>query len=280
MKKIVFFNTKGGTGKSTVCFNYGWYLAEYCKKRILLLDFDPQISLTQSFYKISSIPENKCLEKLVVNFIKKNEINIDDYIIKVNNHIDLIPSSNNLSLLDEYLTEYLLDKVHQEKKLYLSDSRNRLIKEVLDKYIDPGKYDYVLIDSQPNYSLLSASSIIFAQNIVLVLKPELFSFLDIKYLTRIVKNLEEKFEIKINIVGMLINAYEKRRKTSEAIVNRLNQDYSKEFHIIQQKIRYLSYYQLSIVQNSKPVFLIYPNSLASLDLLDAFGELDKLIDIT
>ena len=280
MKKIVFFNTKGGTGKSTVCFNYGWYLAEYCKKRILFLDFDPQISLTQSFLKISSIPENKCIEKLIVNFIKKEEINIDDYIIKVNNYIDLIPSSNNLSLLDEYLTEYLLDKVHQEKKLYTSDSRNRIIKEALDKYIDPEKYDYVLIDSQPNYSLLSASSIIFAQNIVLVLKPEIFSFLDIKYLTRIVKNLEAKFEIKINIVGMLINAYEKRRKTSELVVNRLNQDYSKDFHIIQQKIRFLSYYQLSIVQNNEPVFLTYPNSLASLDLLDAFGELDKLIEIT
>jgi chromosome partitioning protein len=280
MKKIVFFNTKGGTGKSTVCFNYGWYLAEYCKKRILFLDFDPQISLTQSFLKISSIPENKCIEKLIVNFIKKGEINIDDYIIKVNNYIDLMPSSNNLSLLDEYLTEYLLEKVYMEKMLYTSDSRNRIIKEILDKYIDPEKYDYVLIDSQPNYSLLSASSIIFAQNIVLVLKPEIFSFLDIKYLTRIIKNLEAKFEIKINIVGMLINAFEKRRKTSESIVNRLNQNYSKDFHIIQQKIRYLSYYQLSIIHNSEPVFLTYPNSLASLDLLDAFGELDKLVDKT
>jgi chromosome partitioning protein len=280
MKKIVFFNTKGGTGKSTICFNYGWYLAEYCKKRILFLDFDPQISLTQSFVKISSIQENKSLEKLIVNFIKKEEINFDDYIIKVNSCIDLIPSSNNLSLLDEYLTEYLLDKVNQEKKLYTSDSRNRIIKEVLDKYIDPEKYDYILIDSQPNYSLLSASSIIFAQNIVLVLKPEIFSFLDIKYLTRIVKNLEARFEIKINIVGILINAYEKRRKTSELVVNRLNQDYSKDFNIIQQKIRFLSYYQLSIVQNNEPVFLTYPNSLASLDLLDAFGELDKLIEIT
>jgi chromosome partitioning protein len=280
MKKIVFFNTKGGTGKSTVCFNYGWYLAEYCKKRILFLDFDPQISLTQSFLKISSIPENKCIEKLIVNFIKKGEINIDDYIIKVNNYIDLMPSSNNLSLLDEYLTEYLLEKVYMEKMLYTSDSRNRIIKEILDKYIDSEKYDYVLIDSQPNYSLLSASSIIFAQNIVLVLKPEIFSFLDIKYLTRIIKNLEAKFEIKINIVGMLINAFEKRRKTSESIVNRLNQNYSKDFHIIQQKIRYLSYYQLSIIHNSEPVFLTYPNSLASLDLLDAFGELDKLVDKT
>jgi cellulose biosynthesis protein BcsQ len=151
MRKIVFFNTKGGTGKSTVCFNYGWYLAEYCKKRILFLDFDPQISLTRSFLKISSIPENKCSENLIVSFIKKDEI---------------------------------------------------------------------------------------------------------------------------NIVGMLINAFEKRRKTSESIVNRLNQNYSKDFHVIQQKIRYLSNYQPSIVHNSEPVFLTYPNSPASLDLLDAFGELD------
>jgi len=280
MKKVVFFNTKGGTGKSTICFNYGWYLSEYCKKRFLLLDFDPQISLTRSLLKFSLIPENKCIEKLIINAIKKDEIDIDDYTIKVNNYIDLIPSSNNFSLLEEYLTEYLLAKVHLEKKLYKSESRNRILKELLDRYIDPEKYDYVLIDSQPNYSLFSASSIIFAQNIVLVLKPEMFSFLDINYLTRIIKSLEAKYEIKINIAGMLINAYEKRKKTSELVVKRLYQEYSKDFHIIQQKIRYLSHYQLSIVKNREPVFLTYPNSLASLDMLDAFGELDKLIGMT
>ena len=181
MKKIVFFNTKGGTGKTTICFNYGCYLAKYHKKRVLFLDFDPQISLVQAFSKKVDVPEGKNLENLVVDFIRGRDINFDDYKVKINEYIDLLPSSNNLSLLDEYLTEYLLAKTYWEKWQYKSSDRNLIIKEVLDQNIDPEKYDYVIIDSQPNYSLLSTSSIIFAQNIVLVLKPEIFSFLDIKF---------------------------------------------------------------------------------------------------
>jgi chromosome partitioning protein len=49
MKKIVFFNTKGGTGKTTICYNFGWYLAGKKNKRILFMDFDPQINLVQAF---------------------------------------------------------------------------------------------------------------------------------------------------------------------------------------------------------------------------------------
>ena len=207
MKKIVFFNTKGGTGKTTICFNYGWYLAEYHKKKVIFLDFDPQISLVQAFSKKIDVPEGKNLENLIVDFIKGRDINFDDYKVRINENIDLLPSSNNLSLLDEYLTEYLLAKTYREKWQYKSSDRNLIIKEVLEQNIDPEKYDYLIIDSQPNYSLLSTTSIIFAQNIVLVLKPEIFSFLDIKYLTRILNSLEEKFKTDLNIVGMLINAY-------------------------------------------------------------------------
>ena len=51
MEKVVFFNTKGGTGETTICYNYGWYLAEKRNKKVLLMDFDPQINLVQAFKK-------------------------------------------------------------------------------------------------------------------------------------------------------------------------------------------------------------------------------------
>lgn len=278
MNKVVFFNTKGGTGKTTICFNYGWYLATNRNKKVLFLDFDPQVSLVQSFFKKSEIPKNRCLENLVVNSIKEQDINFKDYVIKVHQNIDLLPSSNNISLLEEYLTDYLVGKTLSENKVYQSWHRNILIKKVLDQYINAENYDYVIIDSQPNYSLLSTTSIVFARNIVIVLKPEIFSFLDVEYLTRIIYNLEEKFKVKLNIAAVLINAYEKRKRTSELIVSRIKHKYGEKFNLVNQKIRYLSNYQLSILLNREPVFISFPTSEASLDLLDAFGELDVFID--
>jgi chromosome partitioning protein len=278
MEKIVFYNTKGGTGKTTICFNYGWYLAKKRNKKILFLDFDPQISLVQAFFKKSRIPKNKCLENLVVNHINNEKINFRDYVLRINENIDLLPSSNNISLLEEYLTDYLLKRTAAENSPYQSFHRNVIIKQILDEYINKQNYDYVIIDSQPNYSLLSTSSMIFAKNIIIVLKPEIFSFLDVKYLLNIIKSLEEKFVTKLNILGVLINAYEKRRRTSESIVNKFNHRYGDTFNLVKQKIRYLSHYQLSISLSKSPVFITYPKSEAASDLLAAFEELDGLIE--
>ena len=278
MKKIVFFNTKGGTGKTTICYNYGWYLAEKRNKRVLFLDFDPQANLFQAFHKKLAIKEGKNLENLIVNYIKKQEINFKDYIIKISSNIDLLPSSNNISLIEEYLTDYLMTRTFDENKIYQAMHRNMIIKKVLEQYINPEDYDYVIIDSQPNYSLLSTTSIIYAKNIIMVLKPELFSYLDVKYLKKIINNLEEKFSIKINIAAVIINAYEKRRITSKNIYAKFVNKYGETFNIINQKIRYLSHYQLSISLNREPVFISFPGAEASLDLLNAFNEVDKLVD--
>ncbi len=277
MKKIVFFNTKGGTGKTTICFNYGWYLAEKKNKKVLFLDFDPQISLVQAFFKNLQIPKNKCLENLMVNCLKKNEIDFSKYVIPINKNIDIIPSSNNISLLEEYLTDYIIDKTFYDNRIYKSLDRVTIINEILDKYI-PDIYDFVIIDSQPNYSMLSCAAIVFAKNIVIVLKPETFSFLDLGYLNRIINNLNSKFDISIKIIGLLINGYEKRRKISEKIVEKLNEKYKNYFDIIQNKIRYLSNYHISILIHKKPVFISFPNSEAAFDLLNAFKELDNLVD--
>src|SRR4030065_333462 len=181
MEKIVFFNTKGGTGKTTICYNYGWYLAE--KKR------------------------NKTLS---------------------------------------------------EQKIYKASCRNIIIKDIFGENIKEGDYDYIVIDSQPNFSLLSTTSIIYARKVIVVIKPELFSFLDINYLSRIIKNLERKYGIKIKIAGIVINAFEKRKKIPEIVIDILKETYGQKFIIFDQKIRYLVHYQESILSKKEPVFKTFP----------------------
>ena len=71
-----------------------------------------------------------------------------------------LPSSNNIALLDDYLTDYLLERCCKENKIYQALHRNILIRRALEDSIPEGSYDYVLIDSQPSYSLLSTSAIL------------------------------------------------------------------------------------------------------------------------
>lgn len=278
MKKLVFFNTKGGTGKTTLCYNYGWYLALKRQKRVLFLDFDPQINLVKSFPDVPAQALEQTIEKMVVQYTRKHPIDLKDYILRVNPHIDILPSSNNISLLDEYLTDYLLERCCKENKIYQAQHRNVLIRRVLEEAIPEGSYDYVLIDSQPNYSLLSTSAILYAQNIVVIMKPELFSYLDVSYLFKIRQTLAEKFDVDVRIVAALINAYERGRAINRTIAENCRSKYGDRFPILEQKIRNLAAYQMSITMERQPVFVSYPKSAAAIDILSAFRELDAFVD--
>ncbi len=276
MEKVVFFNTKGGTGKTTMCYNYGWYLARKKDKKVLFVDFDPQINLVQAFGKVSDGSKIN-LDSLMVDYLKGKSINFKDYVIKITDNIDLLASSNNISLVEEYLTDYLLDKTLKEQKVYKALYRNMIVRNIFKENISDGDYDYIVIDSQPNFSLLSTTSIIYAQKVIVVIKPELFSLLDIKYLSKIIKNLEEKYNIKIRIAGIIINAFEKRKKIPEHVINALQKKYGGRLTIFDQKIRYLVHYQKSISLKREPVFISFPNTEASDDIIKLFSQLEETI---
>lgn len=276
MEKVVFFNTKGGTGKTTMCYNYGWYLARERNKKVLFVDFDPQINLVQAFGKVSDGSRIN-LDNLMLDYLKGKNINFKDYVIKITDNIDLLASSNNISLVEEYLTDYLLNKTLKEQKVYKASYRNMMIRNIFEESISDGDYDYIVIDSQPNFSLLSTTSIIYAQKIIVVIKPELFSLLDINYLSKIIKNLEEKYDIKIRIAGIVVNAFEKRKRIPRQVIDTLQRKYGDRLTIFDQKIRYLVHYQKSISLKREPVFISFPNTEASNDIIRLFSQLEETI---
>jgi len=277
MEKVVFFNTKGGTGKTTICYNYGWYLAEKKDKKVLFMDFDPQTNLVQALGKASD--ESKVnLDNLMIDYLKGKKINFEDYVIKITDNIDLLPSSNNISLVEEYLTDYLLNKTFSEHKVYKALNRNMMIRDIFEENISENHYDYIVIDSQSNFSLLSTTSIIYARKVIVVIKPEWFSLLDIDYLSKIIKNLERKYNVEIKIVGIIVNAFEKRKKVPKHVVDTLQKKYGDKLTIFNQKIRYLVHYEKSISLKREPVFISFPYAEASYDIIRLFSQVEKLVD--
>ncbi|WP_350313166.1 ParA family protein [Dickeya fangzhongdai] len=45
---VSFINMKGGVGKTTLCIGIAEYMASCLKKRVLVIDIDPQFNATQS----------------------------------------------------------------------------------------------------------------------------------------------------------------------------------------------------------------------------------------
>ncbi len=140
-KIIAVANQKGGVAKSTTSYNFAACLSE-AGKRVLLVDLDPQASLT-ILYGIDQPDE---LEFTICDLMKAcagdNEMEADARILQEHT-VDLIPSSIELSTLEISLVGVM--------------SREHILKKVLAPLCS--RYDYIIIDCPPSLGLLTINTL-------------------------------------------------------------------------------------------------------------------------
>jgi chromosome partitioning protein len=155
MKIISVYNFKGGTGKTSICFLIGQYLSQNGKK-VLLIDADPQASLTKSFPEMES--------KTIFDFLSETA-EAENCIIEVQQNLSLMPGSFRvLKVQSNILNSFMSDNL---KKL---------------------KYDFCIIDNSPTMNNLIISCI---QASSLVLVPALISKYDLNESGFIVSNIRQ-----------------------------------------------------------------------------------------
>ena len=151
MITLGFCNLKGGVGKTTACQNIAVALARTGRK-IAVVDMDPQSNLSAGFGLIMPRTEPQVFDLLT------DEAKWDD-IVKQKEGVDIIPSS-----LD--FTKAELNRQFQS---------DMLLREALQQ-IDPGRYDYVLLDSPPQLGIFTRNVLAACDKIIVPMEKDLDSF--------------------------------------------------------------------------------------------------------
>lgn len=129
---------------------------------------------------------------------------IDDFIIKTESGVDLIPSENSLSGLEVELVEF--DPLARTQKL----------KEILGKI--KNKYDFILIDCPPSLGLLSINSLVASESIIIPIQTEYYALEGVSELMNTFELVKESLNKDLYVEGVLLSMFDKRTKLSYEVV--------------------------------------------------------------
>ena len=198
-------NNKGGCGKTSICSSLGYVLAELGYK-VLLIDSDGQRNLTSCFDMEKS---DKHFGRALIN-----EDDLSSYIVKTKyENINFVIADASMSTLDMVL----FTKVHREN----------VARQILKPLKEKGIYDFILIDTNPNLSLLNYNIVNASDRCIIPVQPAGF---DVDGITTVIDFIEgiKKFNYDLDILGIVLNRYDARNKIiSEAAMSEIKNSYSK-----------------------------------------------------
>jgi chromosome partitioning protein len=197
---IALCNQKGGVGKTTTTINLGAALVE-TGRRVLLVDFDPQGSLSVG---LGVNPHT--LEVSVYNLLLGRDLTPDDVIAPTNvDGLDILPSNIDLSAAEVQL----VSEVAREQTLL------RVLERVRDRY------DVILIDCAPSLGLLTINALTAADKVVMPLECEFFALRGIALLTDTISKVQDRLNPRLEILGILGTMYDPRTLHSREVLERV-----------------------------------------------------------
>ncbi len=198
---IALFNQSGGVGKTTLTMNLGYHLAER-GHRVLLLDMDPQASLT-TFMGLDPVELEKTIYEAVVS---EETLSIHSNIHKM----DIAPSNINLSAAEIELVSSLM--------------REMRLKTILSRVID--NYDYILIDCPPSLGILTVISLVAASHVLVPIQCQFKAFQGTDLLLTTVARLRQAANPHLAFAGFIPTMFDTRTaqetRTYQAIKEQLS----------------------------------------------------------
>ena len=218
-KVIAITNQKGGVGKTTTTVNLGVGLA--CnRKKVLLIDADPQGSLTISLGIKNPDALDVSLATVMDAAIEDRPMDESAGILHHGEGVDILPSNIELSVMETGLFNIM--------------SREY----VLRNYVDSVRknYDYILIDCMPSLGMMTINALVAADSVIIPSQPSFLSTKGLNLLLHSISKVKRSINPSLKIDGILFTMVDSRTNNAKDIIETLRDTVGQNIRIFDTEI--------------------------------------------
>jgi len=196
-------NQKGGVGKTTTTFNLGVGL-QRLGRRVLLVDLDPQASLSAS----AGVPIAHLTTSVYQALLDEN-VDPLPIIHQTLSGVDLLPATIDLAAAEVELVSMTL--------------RELVLRDLLTK-LRP-RYDHILIDCPPSLGLLTINALAAADRVIIPLQCEFLATRGLTLLLRTLAKVQSRLNRHLQIAGILPTMFDGRTTHANEVLQELRANF-------------------------------------------------------
>lgn len=198
-KVLAITNQKGGVGKTTTTVNLAASLAA-AKKRVLLIDLDPQGNAT-----MGSAIDKASLAITVYEVLIGTKSVREARIYSEAGKYDILPANRELAGAEIELVDI--------------DNRETRLKAALDVVQDD--YDFILIDCPPALNLLTLNGLCAAKSVMIPMQCEYYALEGLSDLVNTIRKVRSNLNVDLEIEGLLRTMYDPRNSLAQQVSDQL-----------------------------------------------------------
>jgi len=253
---VSLINMKGGVGKTTLAFNLSWYAAAKRKKKVLVVDLDPQANASQYLMGASKY----------LKHIKANHGTIVDVFEQFSPPMRASPAPIVIKASDVIITtrswrdgpriDLIPSRLELAWTLKNPTSKDHLLAKFLAE--NASSYDLILIDCAPTESILTVSAYRSSRYVVVPVKPEFLAAIGLPLLVRSIGEFHSSFgQQELEIAGIIFTdsdpqhikpEHQQGRKDVGAVATAQN------WYVFDNELRHSDSYPKG-ARTSDPIFL-------------------------
>ncbi|UUD63064.1 ParA family protein [Pseudomonas seleniipraecipitans] len=196
MKSVAFFTNKGGVGKTTLTCNLAAFLASQKKKKILIVDADPQTNATQYMFEDNVLEEiyDKKTAFTIYTMARplsqgKGYSKSHEYRRSTNFGVDVLLGDPRLALIEDVLAaDWNTSGVRGIRTTYM-------FRKFL---LECGNYDYVFFDMGPSLGSINRAVLIGCDHFIIPLSTDIFSIRATENISTWIKEWKSRLALQLS----------------------------------------------------------------------------------